>query len=141
VFKFLNFKSNEANYKQICAGTGQALLYLNYGIDVTYLVLGVSEKADNNRLSQIINYVENLYLFLVYSGCRRFQFWIWNQKTNQLITSKEDYYMPKQVTLWWYITTLSKQDIFDNKFVWTKGKKFCEKYGIKYDEKKGCLRI
>lgn len=49
-FKVLNSKIKGNNYSHIYAGIGQALSYFKYGVDQSYLVIGIS---DNIPLAQV----------------------------------------------------------------------------------------
>lgn len=72
-FKFLNYKTNNANYKRIREGLGQALLYYQFGVDKSYLVLGVSKKVPEinslviaNKIDELVNLrqlLEDVYKF------------------------------------------------------------------------------
>lgn len=72
-FKFLSYKTSDANYKRIREGIGQALLYFQFGIDRSYLVLGVSKKVLQiyrlkiaNRIDDLVNLrqlLEDVYKF------------------------------------------------------------------------------
>lgn len=50
-FKFLKHKANAVNYRRFHEGIGQAVLYFQYGIDTSYLFLGISKNIslENER--------------------------------------------------------------------------------------------
>lgn len=43
-FKYLRSTKKAVNYRHIYQGIGQALLYFHFGLDISYLVLGISKK-------------------------------------------------------------------------------------------------
>ena len=57
-FKFLSYKTSDANYKRIREGIGQALLYYQFGVDRSYLVLGVSNKVPLAQRLKIANRID-----------------------------------------------------------------------------------
>lgn len=59
-FKFLSYKTSDANYRRIREGIGQALLYYQFGIDRSYLVLGVSKKVPLIHSLKIANRIDEL---------------------------------------------------------------------------------
>ena len=59
-FKFLSYKTSDANYKRIREGIGQALLYFQFGVDRSYLVLGVSKKVLQFHPLNIANRIDEL---------------------------------------------------------------------------------
>jgi hypothetical protein len=66
-FKFLNNKRKDTNYKSVRAGLAQAIEYFQYGIDKSYIVLGVprvdpSEDKWGTSFTDLITVVKALVL-------------------------------------------------------------------------------
>lgn len=51
--KLLRYKKNESNYRLIREGLGQAILYFQFGIDRSYLVLGLPIKTSELVRAQV----------------------------------------------------------------------------------------
>jgi hypothetical protein len=65
-FKFLHDVKNQSNnYKAIYSGFGQTLLYFYFGVDQSYLCIGISEKLPKyerikEKTLQLVSAMENL---------------------------------------------------------------------------------
>lgn len=89
-FKFLNHKTNDANYRRIREGLGQAILYFQLGVDISFLVLGISNEIPNEKRSAIftrlieleilIKRLENVYRF------DSLGLLLWDAKSDEFVT-------------------------------------------------------
>jgi len=79
-FKFLNYKDNAVNFRRIYEGIGQAILYFQYGVDVSYLILGISRtKVSLEKEIPLRDKIEQLGKIMKY-GLRCFGVKIWYER-------------------------------------------------------------
>ena len=130
-FKLLRYKTRDANLRLLYQGIGQAMLYLNYGIDFSYLVLGMPRNAEPDDLYPKIKMIDALIAFLAsYNKFNRLQVWTYDG-------NNFDHPKPKKIETTWlgiglsyYINALSRKNLLAGNFTWTKGKNFMKKYRI-----------
>ena len=77
-FKLLKSKKNGTNYRHIYEGIGQAIMYFQYGIDFSYLLLGISNNALDSEpfIARMIHDAT----FIMKNGLRSFGIKIWRQR-------------------------------------------------------------
>ena len=133
-FKILNCKTRDANYRRIREGIGQAILYFQYGVDVSYIVFGLSNNIPikirwtwvmtrlDDTLRVIRRIKENYNL-----NCLGVMLWIEERDSFGVVDGlKPEGKFPINR---YNDYKLNKECLFDLRFDWDK--KFLEKYGLK----------
>jgi len=76
--KLLKSKKNATNYRHIYEGIGQAIMYFKYGIDFSYLLLGISKNVfvSETFIGEMIHHVSDL----MKEHFRSFGIMIWRER-------------------------------------------------------------
>lgn len=59
-FKLLKSEKNAVNYRYLYQGISQAIFYFKYGLDISYLVLGISKKISKQNERLLIRKMKHL---------------------------------------------------------------------------------
>lgn len=102
-FKLIKYNKGwkRANLTPMYTGLGEALHYFHFGVDKSYLVLGLSNTIPSNALDialeKVVELLSTLNTFRAL-GLKCFGVYIWNERNNsfkQLINASEDFPMSK----------------------------------------------
>lgn len=77
-FKLLKSETNDENRRHIYKGIGQALMYFQYGIDFSYLLLGISKNAFNSEISD--PFINILYHVTQMGSNPSFGIMVWRER-------------------------------------------------------------
>ena len=126
-FKILNSLKKGSNYSRIHSGIGQTLCYFNFGVDFAYLILGIPKTLHSENYSHKINDIKKLIVFLSRNhSFDRFQIWTYDGYTVRHPAANVRSERKEVDTQ----AQLSRDNILNGNFTWTKGKKFLKKYNI-----------
>lgn len=131
-FKYLHYMTDKANFRLIREGLGQALLYFRYGVDFSYLVVGipenVSKKVENyvyKGIRVLRDIIEKAYGFYC------FNIWIYDLKNRRFFHPEARVAFPvnnfKDLKHW-------KDEFLSGRFIWNN--KFLINYGLAPIEKR-----
>jgi len=120
-FKYLSYETIDANYKAIYQGIGESLLYLDHGLDQTFLVLGISkdipEGTSKGTISKIVQVRSFLDTLINDYNFDCFGFYVWEVQKTILsdILEADGFYRLEGMQ-----QRLRKQEILQGKFKFQK---------------------
>lgn len=116
-FKLLKSKKNATNYRHIYQGIGQAIMYFKYGIDFSYLLLGISKDAFESEtfIGEMIHHATDL----MKKEFRSFGMKIWRERNPRHI---ETYLKPEGNFHYDFSEeyTLCRKNLLSGNFVYSK---------------------
>ena len=122
-FKLLKSRRNSTNYRRIYEGIGQTILYFQYGIDVSYLLLGVSKNVPLDKQDSIYKMLYQLTNIMKH-GLRCIGVKVWREEQPSIVgqTLKPEEAFPCHYSKAYQ---LSRENLLSGKFVYNK--KFLER--------------
>lgn len=117
-FKLLNSKQNKTNYRRIYEGIGQAILYFQYGIDTSCLLLGISKNAPLEQEIAIDKKTHQLSKIMKYQ-LRCLGIKVWRERNPHLV---DTIVKPEGTFSYSYFKDyrLCRENLLSGKFVYSK---------------------
>lgn len=135
-FKFLGYEKNESNYKLIREGLGEAISYFQFGIDKSYLVLGLPIRANDlvrAQANKTVGMISELKHRLDIN-CLGIMLWCENSNKTYYLkphlrpTGSFPLQAPIPQSLFNIGRKLNRDCIFDRRFLYRR--RFLKKYGL-----------